>query len=212
MKTSAALPLCAALLAAGLQTAGAQTARSGPTASSQAVQQVQQLAGERAQLQAEVARLKAELEATRKERDSLQAAQEATARRTRGAESELARIQVDKARIEGEAARERQRSEELVSRFRENVEAMRGVETDRAAKTQQLALREQELTACVKRNNSLFTLNGEVLAKLEDQGFWSSLSRREPFTQLKRVQLENLADDYRAAAEDNLVALPTAAP
>jgi chromosome segregation ATPase len=205
-----AIPLCAALLAGVLQTAGAQTARSGPTQGAQALQQVQQLAAERAQLQAEVAKLKADLEAARRERDSLQASQEATARRTRGAESELARTQADKARLEGEVARERQRFEEVVARFRATVDSTREVETDRAAKAQQLALREQELVSCVDHNGELIALNEEVLAKLEDQGFWSSLARREPFMQLKRVQLENLADGYRARAEDHRAAVPAA--
>jgi chromosome segregation ATPase len=194
--------LCAAMAATS---AVAQTARPQAGGNAQALQQVQQLAGERAQLQAEVSKLKAELEAARKERDSLKAAQEGVARRTRGAESELARTQAEKARVEGDLAREKQRVEELVGRFREATATMRDVETDRTTKTQQLAQREQELQVCVDRNSKLIALNEEVLAKLEDQGFWSSLARREPFTQLKRVQLGNLAEGYRATAEDNRV-------
>jgi chromosome segregation ATPase len=194
-------------------TALAQTQRPGSSsANSQAMQQLQQLASERTQLQAEVARLKTDLEAVRKERDILKVAQERVALRTRGAEAELARIQADHARVEGDLAREKQRVEELVARFRETASSLREVETDRAAKTQQLTLREQELRACVDHNRKLVALNDEVLDKLEDQGFWSALARREPFTQIKRTQLENLADGYRGVAEDHRISSSATGP
>jgi chromosome segregation ATPase len=188
----------------GVLPARAQTARSA-SPNTQAMQQLQQLASERTQLQAELAKLKTELEAARKERDSLKAVQEGSARRSRGADAELARVQADKARLDGDLARERQRVEELVNRFRETATSMREVETDRADKTQLLAQRERELKACVDRNNRLYTLNDEVLGKIEDQGFWSSFAMREPFTRLKRTALENFADEYRDAARDQLV-------
>ena len=203
---SAATLLVASL---GSVPALAQTARSA-SPNAQAMQQLQQLASERTQLQAEVARLKSELEAARKERDSLKAAQEGNARRSRGAEAELARLQADKARVDGDLAREKQRVEEVVSRFREAATAMRDVEADRAAKAQLLAQRELELKSCTDRNGKLYTLNEEVLEKLEDQGLWSALARKEPFTRLKRTQLENLADNYRNTAQDNLVPPPAA--
>ncbi|MEJ0099937.1 MAG: hypothetical protein WDO12_09400 [Pseudomonadota bacterium] len=82
---------------------------------------------------------------------------------------------------------------------------MQGLETDQASRTLQLAQREQELKTCVDRNTKLYALNEEVLSKLEDQGFWSAVLRQEPFTKLKRVQLENLADNYRDAAQDGRV-------
>lgn len=199
-----AIATCASVLLASLPV-HAQTARPAAAPSSQALQQVQQLAAERTQLQAENSKLKAELEAARKERDSLKVAQEGVAKRSRGAEAELARTQADKARVDGDLAREKQRIEELVARFREAANATREVEIDRATKTQLLAERDRELQSCVDRNVKLVALNEEVLTKLEDQGFWSSLARREPFTQLKRVQLQNLADGYRGAAQDNAI-------
>jgi chromosome segregation ATPase len=187
----------------------AQTAR--PAApNAQAMQQLQQLASERTALQAENSRIKADLEQARKERDSLKAAQDALVRRGRGADAELAASQGEKARVEGDLAREKKRFEELAQRFREVAATMREVEIDRATKTQLLTQREQELGICVDRNKKLLALNDEVIDKFEDQGFWSAVARREPFTRLKRTQLENLADGYRDAAAD-LRALPPAA-
>jgi hypothetical protein len=183
----------------------AQTQRSGGGASAQLAAQMQMLAAERTTLQAENARLKGDLEQARKERDALKAVQEGIARRSRGADAELARAQADNARLEGDLARQKEREQELISKFRETATALRDVESDRAAKTQQLARGEQELKSCVERNARLYTLNGEVVAKLEDQGFWSAFASSEPFTRLKRTQLQNLADDYRSSAEDNRI-------
>jgi hypothetical protein len=60
----------------------------------------------------------------------------------------------------------------------------------------------------VDSNRKLVSLNEEVLLRFEDEGFWSALTRREPFTQLKRVELENLADGYRDTARENTVGPP----
>jgi len=212
MKTAIVLLASAAVAGGMTQMARAQSARSGGAApSTQAMQQLQQLASERTALQAENARIKADLEAARKERDSLRAAQETLAKRSRGAEAELAGALGEKARLEGDLARESKRLEELVQRFREKAASMQEVETDRAAKTQKLAVREQELGVCMDHNKKLLAINGEVVDKLEDQGFWSSFASHEPFTRLKRNQLENLADGYRGAAEDQQVPAATSA-
>ncbi len=192
-------------------TAGAQAARTG-SVNTQAMQQqllqLQQLAAERTTLQAENARIRADLEQAKKERDSLKAAQAEIGRRSRGAEAELVKTQADKAQVEGELAREKQRFEEISQRFRETVTSLRDVETDRAVKTEGLTQREFDLNSCVARNTRLFTLASEVIDRLDDQGFWSAVARREPFTRLKRVQLENLADGYRDAAADQRVVEP----
>lgn len=52
------------------------------------------------------------------------------------------------------------------------------------------------------RNAAFYNLNTEVLDKMQNRGFWSALSEREPFTKLKRVELENLVEDYKYRAEE----------
>jgi chromosome segregation ATPase len=187
----------------------AQTARQGGGANAQALMQLQQLANEKAALQAEVSKLKGELEKAGKERDSLKQSQEAIARRSRGADAELATAVGDRARLEGELAQEKSRVQEVVGRLRETAGALGETETQADAARRSLATREQELGQCVQRNGKLLALNEEVLRRFEDQGLWSSLAKREPFTRLKRVELENLADGYRDSALDNRVDPPT---
>jgi chromosome segregation ATPase len=185
----------------------AQVERSGGGGgNAQLMAQLQQLAAERARLQADAAVMKGELEKARKERDSLKAAQEGAISRSRGAQADLGRALADKARLEGELAQERSRLQELVTRYREVTNSLREAETGGAQSRERVAMLERDQKACVERNARLYELNGEILTRLDGEGFWSGLARNEPFTQLKRVQLENLAEDYRARAADNALA------
>jgi hypothetical protein len=186
-----------------VQPALAQTARSGGAPSAQLMQQMQQLASERTALQAEQAKLKKELEDVKKERDALKASQAAVTQRAR-AETEvaLARGAKDREQSDKELAQMKQRMQELIDKFRETATTLREVETDRATVKQAFAEQGQELTACMASNESLYKLNDEVLTRFENQGFWTSVAKAEPFTKLKRVQLENIADGYRTRASD----------
>jgi chromosome segregation ATPase len=198
----------------------AQTVRnSAPAANAQQMLQLQQLASERTALQTENGKLKADLDKMRKELDGLKRSRSAADQRSRASESAAAaaasaaatQSQADVERARADLAGERERMQELVTRFRETATTLRDVETERSAARQSLLERDRELKVCVDRNRGLYSLNTEVLKKFEDQGFWSSLASREPFTQLKRVELENLIDGYRDGAQDQLV-LPEQSP
>ncbi len=192
------------LIAAALATgpALAQTARKDGGNNAQLMQQMQQLAAERTQLSADNAKLKKELDEVRKERDSLKTERDGYDRKVRSAEGTAVRAAGDRKQVEDELAQYKTRMTELVDKFRGTVTTLREVETDRATARRDLETRSVELKSCVDRNSQLYTLNDEVLDRLEGQGAFSGLARAEPFTRIKRTQLENLADDYRARADD----------
>ena len=207
--TSRALVLCGVLLVGAVSAPViAQTARSGGGGgqSAQLVQQLQQLASERTAMQAEQARMKKEIEDLRKERDALKASQTAAAA-TQRARSEsdavAARATREKESAESELTKTKARMEDLVGKFRETATTLREVETDRATVKQALARQEQDLKTCVAANDGLYKLNDEILTRMDHQGFWTNVGKSEPFTKLKRVQLENLVDGYRTRAQDS---------
>lgn len=200
--------ICSVLAAPAL----AQSARKESGNNAQLMQQMQQLAAERTQLQAENARMKKELDETRKERDALKGEREAGDKRLRNAEGAAVRAAGDRKQLEDEVAQQKDRMAELVTKFRDTVATLRQVETDRASVSRDLETRSVELKSCVDRNVQLYTLNDEILDKFESQGFWSSVGKAEPFTRIKRSQLENLADDYRARAQDAEIVPPAANP
>jgi chromosome segregation ATPase len=186
--------------------ADAQTARSGGTASAQLVQQLQQLASERTSLQAENARMKKELDDLRKERDALKKGQQGVDQHAKASmAAALAQSASQRETVEQELKQTKDKMQELIAKFRETVQTMRQVDTERATAKQTLVVRDQELKVCVDRNMALYKLNGDVLAHLEGQSAFSRVARAEPFTKIKRVELENLVDDYKARAEDQRV-------
>ena len=191
----------------------AQTARPGGAPNALLMQQMQQLAGERTSLQADNARLKKELDEVRQERDQLKKGHQATDQRVKASDAALARSNAQRESTEQELAQTKMKMQELITKFRETLQSMRGVETQNATNQQTLAARDQELKTCVDRNLALYHLNEEVLSRLERQGMFTRVAAAEPFTRIKRVQLENLIDEYKARAEDQRAAPPgTAAP
>lgn len=205
----------AAVLAAAFgPSASGQTARSGASASAQVYEQLQQLASERTSLQAENEKLQSELAQAQKDRDALRAAQQAIDRRAQGTAAALALSTSRRETTERELAQYKTRMEELIAKFRETIEKLRAAETEGATTKQSLTAREHELQACVDHNLALYRLNDEVLTHFGRQGFWARLARSEPFTQIERVQNDNLIDDYRARAQDQLTpgAKPSAPP
>ena len=148
-----------------------------------------------------------------KERDALKSSRATLDQRSRASEAAIvARNAQEKANAESELERQKERMQELVTKFRETAQTLRDVETERTTFKQSLTAKDAELTSCTTRNKALFDLNGEVLTRLEGTGTFSRLVSTEPFTRLKRTQLENLVDDYRYRAEDQQVLSTGAAP
>jgi len=201
----------AALLAtlAGAPPAPAQVARSGGgNANAQVLEQMQQLASERTALQAENQKLKSQLADLTKDRDALKSGQQNVERKAQGAAAALAQSTSAREATERELAQYKSKMEELIAKFRETVQKLREVETEGATAKQSLAARERELQACVDHNVALYRLNDEVLTHFDRQGFWSRMAQSEPFTQIRRVRNENLIDDYRSRAQEQLAPGP----
>jgi chromosome segregation ATPase len=211
MKVAFLLSLAGVLMLLS-HTAGSQTAREGAGANAQFMQQMQQLASERVQLQAENAGLKKELEELKKRYKSLETEKESLTRNAQSSRAALSRSTANAEGLEQNLTQQRARMEELVAKFRETATTLRDVETDRVQLKDRLAAREREIHTCVERNLALYKVNSEVLDHFGKQGFWSSLGRAEPFTQLKRVANENLIEEYRSRADDQRADAPSAPP
>jgi chromosome segregation ATPase len=191
--------------------AQAQTARTGgAAANAQMLQQMQQVASERTALQAENEKLKGELADVKKERDSLKAAAGGVERRSKEDAAALSRSNAQREASNQELTQTKAKMQELIGKFRETIAKLRESETDGTSAKQALAVRERELQTCVDHNQGLYRLNDEILTHLENQGAFTRVAQAEPFTKIKRVQLENYVDDSRAHAQDLSVPKPAA--
>jgi chaperonin cofactor prefoldin len=196
--------LLSALTMTGMNSVRAQVERSGGggSANAQLVQQYQEATSERDKLQGDNAKLKSDLDAANKK---LAAAQQQLAAAKTGADAKDAAIASAQAARDSSAKNLEDlkgKMEELIAKFRETTASLRGVELDRAKVEQQLAQSRSAFDQCAMRNYDFYKLNGEILDRYEHQGAFTYLARAEPFTRIKRTQLENMVDEYRQRAEE----------
>lgn len=184
--------------------AGSQVERSA-SGNAQNLQQLQQLAAERTQLTAENVRLKQELATLRKEQDTLNSSRKGAEQKAHALESATARAALERDSAQRELEQTRERLAELVAKFRETAGTLRDIEAERTMLNTRLTAREGELERCAGHNVRLYEINGEILTRLGARGFWTTLAENEVFTQLKRAELDNLVEDYRAQAEDHVL-------
>ena len=195
----------AGLIATGsLSTVSAQVSRGGGNsgANTQLMMQLQQAQTERAQLQAENSKLKKAAEDLKKQ---LATAQQQASASKAGADKSQAAIAAARASNENTQKsldEAKAKMNELVGRFRETVVTMRGIETERSQLRQELAASQAAYDQCAVTNDSLYQINREVLDKYQHQGAFSYMARAEPFTRIKRTQIENLSLEYRQRADE----------
>lgn len=189
-------------LASSTATVRAQVERSGGAANAQLVQQYQQAVSEIASLKADNAQQKKDLDAMKSQLDAAKRELDAAKSGAVQVQAALAAAQASNQNNVQALDQGKARLQELVDRYRDTVASLRGLETDRAQLQQQLAQSKSEFDQCAERNDQLFAVDAEVLDRYEHQGVFAHLAKAEPFTQLKRTQIENLVDEYRARAEE----------
>jgi hypothetical protein len=123
--------------------------------------------------------------------------------------------------LQGQAAQQQQQQQQieqaqkLLAQWQQAYQQAADVarSRDEEAKKYQ-ALYEQTSTAgqsCAQKNADLVQLGNELLQRYENKGVWESMRDDEPFTQLHRVKLEKLAQDYHDKLVNDTVAPASAA-
>ena len=166
---------------------------------------LQQISAERDALKTENTRLKADLDKAQKAQQTADAAVAA------GTE-ELTRLRaaVEAFQAQNEALRAQLgHSQTAIGTLRNQQAATHAALKQAQSKGQVL---DEELGECRSRvdtlighNLRLFEIGNELLDRFENKGVWASLREAEPFTGLKRVELENIVQDYRFAIDDQRV-------
>ena len=176
---------------------------------------VQQLTAEKTRLEAENAKQETELDKANVELKTLRDAQAGLQRRLGQSEASLTQTNASNTRNAAAIEQLRAREAEIVAEYRKLAETLRTTELERNDLRAMLASRDSALNQCVTNNQKLFETGNEVLDRYEEKGCFSSMRENEPFTQNRRVKLQNLVDEYRWALEDQKLpaqAAPAAAP
>ena len=107
-------------------------------------------------------------------------------------------------RAEAKAASEESAKGQLQARLTK-TDAERGACEQKQSQTfRVLQEREKELKSlvqnydrCADNNVRLYHIGDELITKYKDKGMMGTLLQKEPFTQVKKVQLEKLVEDYK---------------
>ena len=75
------------------------------------------------------------------------------------------------------------------------------IEKERDDKISELRSLENRMASCINKNSRLCIIADELLNKYENKGIMSSLLEKEPMTQLKKVELEKLTQEYKGTIE-----------
>jgi len=205
-KTCCSLPvLCAALLLSPPPAEAQVTRRDegGDTARFQAI--IGQLTREKAALERDRAELQASLDRLSGELERARAEAARTEERLDRAEAVRGRLRENHEATTAALEQARAQMNELVRKFRETVQALRRTEEEKSRLGDELSASRSRFQACAEDNRALFEVANEVLERYEEKGVFRQVAQNEPFTQLTRVRIENLVDEYRYQLEDNRV-------
>ena len=99
-----------------------------------------------------------------------------------------------KRRLEEETTR-------LSATINEYKEQITDLETDRDNKISEIRSIESRMESCMNKNARLCIIADELINRYEDKGIMSSLLQKEPLTQIKKVELEKFAQEYKENIE-----------
>jgi chromosome segregation ATPase len=163
---------------------------------------------ERSKLDAEAKAAKAQVAKTssavareRKRADELQVSLDAVTK-------ERAGLQKDKETLGTRLADTEARLKETLAELARTRASLAAREKELAGVQQIAAQQARSIRVCEDKNLKLYGVAVEVIAKHRDQGVWDAVKRKEPFTGLRQVEVENLLEEYRDRAGEARVEVP----
>ena len=107
----------------------------------------------------------------------------------------------EKAELVAKLAQAEQKLSETAETLRLTQEARGQLETS-------LSERTQEFSACTTKNESLHRVGVDLIKQYQEKGCLSSLLQKEPLTQLKSAEAENMIEEYREKLDQEAMSQP----
>lgn len=143
---------------------------------------------------AQASRLKADL-AREQEQREVQAKELETARQ------DIAALRERLAQTEKQLAESSQKLQETTQTLARSEAERQTLEAIQARQTREIALAEE-------KNLALYQLGRDLMVRYENKSCGEILVQKEPFTGLKRVQIENLLEEYRDKLDEQRILKP----
>lgn len=163
-------------------------------------QQVLQIEQARAQAEQEKAAALADKETAERELEKFDAtkrqlAGERAARRRM--EAELKAVQTENDALKTRLADTEKQLADSVALQRATAQTLAQTESAKKQTEGELSGTVRDLQSCQTHNGSLYTLGREMMQKYRDKSCQDALAQAEPFTGLKKVEVENLLEIWR---------------
>ena len=150
-------------------------------------------------------RMQAQLSAAQKEKGVL-------ATQLEDLKKQLGELGAKSATLEKKSGGQRKQLAEMTEQYQEadkNLQQMMQLYVDASSSLQQLQTEKEqeqkrlsgEIQICEKKNAQLYRISMDLMDKYQSKGFISVLLQAEPFTQLERVKIQNLMQEYGDKAE-----------
>ena len=85
----------------------------------------------------------------------------------------------------------------LHENLQQSTENLHKLETEKSLLQESIDSQNKVIEACEGNNAKLVQINRDLLVHYEKKGFLDAILQREPLTQLKRVEIENITQEYQ---------------
>ncbi|MGB9128475.1 MAG: hypothetical protein WCB97_02410 [Thiobacillus sp.] len=167
-------------------------------------QQVQQLDQARALAEQEKAAALADKETAERELDKVRSAEASSKRQLaseRAArsriEAELKALQAESEALKARLADTEKQLADSVALQRATAQTLAQVESAKKQTEGQLSGKAHDLQVCQNHNGQLYGIGREMMQKYRDKSCQDALVQAEPFSGLKKVEVENLLETWR---------------
>lgn len=167
-------------------------------------QQVQQVDQARAQAEQEKATALADKETAERDLEKTRADTAATRRQLAGERSarsrmgrELQALQTEWDKLKARLSDTEKQLADSVAVQRATAQTLAQAEAEKKQAAARLAGKEQDLNVCQSHNGRLYGIGREMMQKYRDKSCQDALAQAEPFTGLKKVEVENLLEIWR---------------
>lgn len=190
--------LCAALLLMTALPAQAANKRDPAKEAVRRLQvQMQQISGEKATLEQDNAAITKARDALKKKADELASSVARTQRRQAALEKEAEALKQDKGKLTEDIAQLKKDLSESQLALRDTRQHLQQETTLKQRLEQDLSSRDKALNVCEIKNQKLYQYHVELINKAQNRGSLGVLLEAEPVLGFKRVEIENLLEDYR---------------
>jgi chromosome segregation ATPase len=173
------------------------------TTTQQAAQQAAQ------KLAAERSAMADQLKAAQAAAGQVQASAAARGRALVALQAEMATLKTERDALQAELGRGKEAQTETLGRLERSSTELNGTrarllssETAYTNLRRERGVLGEQLDKCSASNTELVRVGQELLGRYGNFGLGETMAGREPFLQFKRVQLENLAQDYRSRIDE----------